>query len=103
MGYQIVTPFAVNKKNGDNNGYIKKDVIKMTVPKLENKENANSEIKRIETTHKPYKALRNRICGIGLILLGVASIAVQSGMETTNGTAAVMLLVMGLTAVFSKE
>ena len=60
MGYQIVTPFAVNKKNGDNNGYIKKDVIKMTVPKLENKENANSEIKHIETAHKPYKALHNR-------------------------------------------
>ena len=74
----------------------------MVAHKLEYKENTRPEIKRIQTAHKSYKALYNRICGIVLILLGVASIALQNGMETTDGTAAVMLLVMGLTAVFSK-
>ena len=74
----------------------------MVAHKLEDRENTSPEIKRIQTAHKPYKALCNRICGIILMLLGVATIAVQNGMETTDGTAAVMLLVMGLAAVFSK-
>lgn len=72
----------------------------MAAPKLKPKE--KPEIKRIETDYKPIKALRNFICGIDFILLGVATIAVQNGMETTDGTAAVMLLVMGLAAIFSE-
>ena len=68
----------------------------MTAHKLKSKE--KSEIKRIETDYKSIKALCNFICGIDFILLGIASIAVQNGMETKDGTAAVMLLVMGLTA-----
>ena len=75
----------------------------MAAHKLEDKENTSPEIKRIQTAHKPYKALRNRICGIGFILLGLASIALQNGMETTDGTAAVMLLVMGLAAIFNRD
>lgn len=72
----------------------------MAAHKLKSKE--KSEIKRIETDYKSIKALCNFICGIDFILLGIASIAVQNSMETKDGTAAVMLLVMGLTAVFSK-
>ena len=68
----------------------------MTANKLKSKE--KPEIKRIETDYKSIKALRNFICGIDFIFLGLASIAVQNGMETTYGTAAVMLLVMGLAA-----
>lgn len=72
----------------------------MAAHKLKPKE--KPEIKRIETDYKSIKALRNFICGIDFILLGLATIAVQNGMETTDGTAAVMLFVMGLAAVFSK-
>ena len=72
----------------------------MTASKLKPKE--KPEIKHIETDYKSIKALRNFICGIDFILLGLATIAVQNGMETKDGTAAVMLLVMGLTAVLSK-
>ena len=75
----------------------------MVAHKLEDRENTSPEIKRIQTAHKPYKALYNRICGIGLILLGIASISVQNGMETTDGTAAVMLLVMGLAVIFNRD
>ena len=74
----------------------------MTAPKLENKDNTSPKIERIETDYKFIKALRNFICGIDFILLGLATIAVQNGMETTDGTAAVMLLVMGLAAIFSE-
>ena len=72
----------------------------MVAHKLKPKE--KPEIKRIETDYKPIKVLRNFICGIDFILLGLATIALQNGMETTDGTAAVMLFVMGLTAIFSK-
>ena len=72
----------------------------MAAHKLKPKE--KPEIKRIETDYKPIKSLRNFICGIDFIILGIATIAVQNGMETTDGTAAVMLLVMGLAAIFSK-
>lgn len=68
----------------------------MAAHKLKTKE--KPEIKRIETDYKYIKNLRNFICGIDFILLGVISIAVQNGMETTDGTAAVMLIVMGLAA-----
>lgn len=71
------------------------------VRKLKPKE--KPEIKRIETDYKPIKALRNFICGIDFIILGLAAIAVQNGMETMDGTAAVMLLVMGLTAIFNRD
>ncbi len=71
----------------------------MTAPKLKPKE--KPEIKRIETDYKYIKALRNFICGIDFVLLGVASIAVQNGMETKDGSAAVMLFVMRLPGVFS--
>lgn len=72
----------------------------MTAHKLKPKE--KPKIKRIETGYKSIKALRNFICGIDFIILGLISIAVQNGTETTDGTAAVMLLVMGLAAIFSK-
>ena len=98
MGYQIVTPFAVNKKNGDNNGYIKKDVIKMTAPRLKHKEDTKPQITYTETPHKASKRLSDRLCGIALIALGMLSAKL-----TGDGTAAVMLLVMGLTAVFGKD
>lgn len=49
----------------------------MTAPKLKPKE--KPEIKRIETDYKSIKALRNFICGIDFILLGLISIAVQNG------------------------
>ena len=68
----------------------------MTANKLKPKE--NPEIKRMETDYKFIKALRNFICGIDFIILGLATIAVQNGMETKDGTAAVMLIVMGLAA-----
>lgn len=67
----------------------------MTAHKLKPKE--KTEIKRMETYYKSIKVLRNFICGVDFILLGLISIAVQNGMET-DGTAAVMLLVMGLAA-----
>lgn len=72
----------------------------MAAHKLKPKE--KPEIKRIETTYNPVKTLYNCICGIDLIFLGMATIAVQNGMETKDGTVAVMLIVMGLAAVFSK-
>lgn len=68
----------------------------MAAPKLKPKE--KPEIKRIETDYKSIKALRNFICGINFILLGLATIAVQNGMETTDGTAAVTLLVSPMQA-----
>ena len=73
----------------------------MAAHKLKPKE--KPEIKRIETDYKPIKALRNFICGIDFIILGLISIAVQNGMETTDGTAAVMLFVMGLAAIFNRD
>lgn len=75
----------------------------MTAPKLENKENTSPKIKRIETGYKSIKALRNFICGINFVILGLISIAVQNGMETVDGTAAVMLFVMGLAAIFNRD
>lgn len=73
----------------------------MVAHKLKSKE--KPEIKRIETDYKSIKALCNFICGIDFILLGVATIAVQNGMETMDGTAAVMLIVMGLVAMFNRD
>lgn len=73
----------------------------MAAHKLKPKE--KPEIKRIETDYKPIKALRNFICGIDFIILGLISIAVQNSMETTDGTAAVMLIVMGLAAIFNRD
>lgn len=70
----------------------------MTAPKIKPKEDTQSQITYTETFNKTAKRLSNRLCGITLILLGIVS-AVASG----DGTAAIMLFVMGLTAVFSKD
>lgn len=70
----------------------------MTAPKLKHKEDTQPQITYTETFNKAAKRLSNCLCGITFILLGIVS-AVASG----DGTAAVMLFVMGLTAVFSKE
>lgn len=70
----------------------------MTAPKLKPKEDTQPQITYTETFNKAAKRLSNRLCGIALILLGIVS-AVAFG----DGTAAIMLFVMGLTAVFSKE
>lgn len=69
----------------------------MTAPKLRLKE-TRPKITYRETPRKASKRLSNRLCGIALILLGIVS-AVATG----DGTAAVMLLIMGLTAVFTKD
>lgn len=62
----------------------------MAAPKL--KENTRPQI----TYNEPYKAakrLSNCLCGIILIILGIVSAKL-----TEDGTAAVMLFVMGLAA-----
>lgn len=69
----------------------------MAAPKLKPKENIRPQITYNETPCNAAKRLSNRLCGIALIVLGIVSARL-----TEDGTAAVMLFVMGLTAVFSK-
>lgn len=70
----------------------------MTAPKLKPNENTRPQITYNETSHKASKRLSDRLCGIALIVLGIVSAKL-----TGDATAAVMLFVMGLTAIFSKE
>lgn len=70
----------------------------MTAPKLNPSENIRPQITYNETRRKASKRLSNCLCGITLIALGILSAKL-----TGDATAAVMLLVMGLTAVFSKD
>lgn len=91
------TPIA--KRTEITKGYIKKDVIKMATPTLKPKENSRPQITYNETPCNAAKRLSNCLCGIALIsFLGIVSAKL-----TTDGTAAVMLFVMGLAAIFSKE
>lgn len=70
----------------------------MAAPKLKPKENSRPQITYNETSRNAAKRLSNCLCGIALIVLGIVSAKL-----TTDGTAAVMLFVMGLAAIFSKE
>lgn len=70
----------------------------MTAPKLKPNENTRPQITYTETPCNAAKRLSNRLCGIALIVLGIVSAKL-----TGDGTAAVMLFVMGLTAIFSKD
>lgn len=70
----------------------------MAAPKLKPKENSRPQITYNETPRNAAKRLYNSLCGIALIVLGIVSAKL-----TTDGTAAVMLFVMGLAAIFSKE
>lgn len=70
----------------------------MTAPKLKPKEDTQPQITYTETSHKASKRLSDRLCGIALIALGMFSAKL-----TGDATAAVMLLVMGLTAIFGKD
>mgnify|MGYP001151030676 FL=1 len=69
----------------------------MTASKLENKENTRPQITHTETYRKTAKRLSNCLCGIAFIVLGLLSAKL-----TGDATAAIMLFVMGLAAVFSK-
>lgn len=69
----------------------------MTAPKIKPKEDTQPQITYTETFNKAAKRLSNCLCGIALIVLGLLSAKLIG-----DGTAAVMLFVMGLTAVFSK-
>ena len=69
----------------------------MTASKLTPKETP-PKITNIQTSYKASKRLSNCLCGIALILLGIVS-----AVASNDATAAVMLLVMGLTAVFTKD
>ena len=70
----------------------------MTAPKLNPSENIRPQITYTEMPRKASKRLSDRLCGIALIVLGILSAKL-----TGDATAAVMLLVMGLTAIFSKD
>lgn len=70
----------------------------MTAPKLNPSENIRPQITYNETRRKTSTRLSNCLCGIALKVLGIAS-----AVATEDVTAAVMLLVMGLTAVFTKD
>lgn len=69
----------------------------MAAPKLKLKENTRPQITYNETPRNAAKRLSNCLCGIALIVLGIVSAKL-----TTDGTAAVMLFVMGLAAVFGE-
>ena len=94
---KIATPMQYQNKGDNKRINIKKDVIKMTAPKLRPKE-TRPKITCRETSYKASKRLSNRLCGIALILLGIVS-----AVASNDATAAVMLVVMGLTAVFTKD
>lgn len=70
----------------------------MTAPKLKHKENIRPQITYTEMSRKAAKRLSNCFCGIAFILLGIVSAVVSN-----DATAAVILFVMGLAAVFSKD
>lgn len=72
-------------------------MIKMTAPKIKPKE-TRPKITYRETPRKASKRLSNSLCGITLILLGIVS-----AVASNDATAAIMLLVMGLAAIFSKD
>lgn len=69
----------------------------MTATKLKNKENTSPQITYNETPRSAARTLFNRLCGIALIAVGILSARL-----TGDGTAAVMLFVMGLAAIFSE-
>lgn len=69
----------------------------MTAPRLRPKENTQPQITYTETSRKAAKRLSNCLCGIALIVLGIVSAKL-----TGDGTAAVMLFVMGLTAILGE-
>lgn len=69
----------------------------MAAPKLKHNENTRPQITYNETPRKAAKRLSNCLCGIALIVLGIVSAKL-----TTDGTAAVMLFVMGLAAVLGE-
>ena len=70
----------------------------MAAPKLKPNENPRPQITYNETPRNAAKRLSNCLCGIALIVLGIVSAKL-----TEDVTAAVMLFVMGLAAIFSKE
>lgn len=69
----------------------------MAAPKLKPKENSRPQITYNETPRNAAKRLSNCLCGITLIVLGIVSAKL-----TGDGTAAVMLFVMGMAAFLSK-
>lgn len=69
----------------------------MAAPELKPNENTRPQITYNETSLNAAKRLSNCLCGIALIVLGIVSAKL-----TTDGTAAVMLFVMGLAAVFGE-
>lgn len=70
----------------------------MAAPKLKPKENSRPQITYNETPRNAAKRLSNCLCGIALIALGILSAKL-----TMDGTAAAMMLIMGLAAVLNKE
>lgn len=70
----------------------------MTAHKLEDRENTRPQITYNETPRNAAKTLFNRLCGIALIAVGILSAKL-----TGDGTAAVMLFVMGLAAIFNRD
>lgn len=69
----------------------------MTAHKFKPKEKPRPQITYNETPRNAARTLFNRLCGIALIAVGILSAKL-----TGDGTAAVMLFVMGLAAIFSK-
>lgn len=69
----------------------------MAAPEPKPNENTRPQITYNETPCKAAKRLSNCLCGIALIVLGIVSAKL-----TADGTAAVMLFVMGLASIFSK-
>lgn len=65
----------------------------MVAPKLKLKKNTRPQITYNETPRNASKRFSNYLCGIALIVLGIVSAKL-----TGDGTAAVMLFVMGLAA-----
>lgn len=70
----------------------------MTAHKLEDRENTRPQITYNEMLRNAARTLFNRLCGIALITVGMIS-----AKFTGDGTAAVMLLVMGLAAIFNRD
>lgn len=65
---------------------------------------AEKPIKITRGKRKPTKAvIKNRLIGIALIIIGLLTMLIPYPISETDGTAFIMLLFIGITALFSKE